>query len=462
MGTSFWLSFLLFLAASWSWGQVHWTPAAPDIPENEEARIALRKVITAPVGEVLAARSRPLEQRATPLKVQFRVETQRDAVYLLFLNERPSGFPVNGSGSVVVKRSLQDGSFQQMKIYFRDEAGDSAASPGARPPLNGDPDVDRPSTDPGSFVRIFPDGVRCRMDVFLFGRRLYTGVVLPAPFESLLLSPFERIRRLSAGMVDWPLLLHRGDPPSDNRALARLEELRKLLPALRGVEDGALDADGRYVRIADLKPQEGQGGLNCSGFAKWVVDGFYRPLTGRYLEVEELKARLPGSRSNRWSDAYEQARDPYFGLDWSRNLAGALWRASGSRQGGGVDPEVADVRLAELLPYVEDVGYRVEDLELVLFVDAAREPGCFYLASVNSETGGRPVLHQHFHLAVLFPFFLPDGAFRVRVLERYGAGATETPLAVLRARYPGGYVHLTRLPLGEAFTPPPVPLPSVE
>ena len=335
MGTSFWISSLLFFTTLVSWGQALRDPAGLPVPENDEARLALRRVITAPLGEVLESEARQLTLRGGPLAVRFRVETQNGSVYLLFLNERASGFPVHGSGSAIIRRSRTDGSFQQMKIFYRDPASHRA------PPR--DP---RLAMDSGSFVRITPEGGRSeagrsRMDVYLFDRRLYAAVVLPVPFESLLTAPFERIRRLSAGTVDWPLLLERGDAPSSARTLALLERLRPLLPSLRVEEDGALDADGRFVHIADPAAGVEPGGFNCSGFAKWVVDGFYGPLAGGYLPVAGVKARFGEHAGNRWNAAFERQREPYFGLDWSRSLAALLSEAGGSGDGSAAVPRAA-------------------------------------------------------------------------------------------------------------------------
>jgi hypothetical protein len=409
-----------------AWGQTRPELTPPPFPENVEARLALQKVVEAPVGEILAAPTRTIRLREPGRRVQFRVDAQGDFLYLQFLNERSGTgeFPVDGSGSFIIKRSRRDGSFQQLKIFYRNQ--------------------------PGSFVRVFPDADRSRMDVYLFGRRVYGEVILPAHFDSLLFSPFERIVRLSGAAVSWPLLLYGGEVESDRRVLDLLATLRGLLPALHDREDGAQDERGRFVRIADLAPQEGPGGFNCSGFAKWIVDGFYAPIAGRLLPIETLKDKPLERRGNGWSRKVERERDPYFGLDWSRNLAVRLMEA---RLQMPIDnPEAADIRQVEFFSYVEDMGYPLEDLELALFLLAARQPGTLYIGSVNNEIGEDPALRQHFHLAVLFPHFFPDGTFRVRVMERN----QETSLAALQRRYPKAYIHLVRLEAGGEFVPPSV------
>jgi hypothetical protein len=112
-------------------------------------------------------------------------------------------------------------------------------------------------------------------------------------------------------------------------------------------------------------------------------------------------------------------------------------------------PEDFDVRRAEYLEYREDVGYPVEDLELLLFLETAANPGNFYIGSLNREYGTDPVLRQHFHLVVMIPYFTPAGAIRVAVFDRN----REATLKGTIERYADAYIHLVRMPLGEKFLP---------
>jgi hypothetical protein len=293
------------------------------------------------------------------------------------------------------------------------------------------------------------------MEVFLFGVAVARRAQLPLSFSSLLTSPFARVVELSRPQVRWELLLWRGEPEADRHQGEVIHRIRSALGRLREADDGALDEEGRYVRIADGSLQGPAGGLNCSGFAKWVVDGFYGPLSsGRSTGVAELKRRHPELRGNRWSERYEQARDPYFGLDWARNLASALGRAYGEAENG---LESNDVRRLEYLEYREDVGYPVEELELALFLAAEREPGSFYLGSLNREMAGlpgQPVLRQHYHLAVFLPYFTAGGEFRVGVFDLN----RESSLEDIRSRFAGHFVHLQRLAArGQWVAPRPQP-----
>ena len=393
------------------------------IPENQEVRERFRELVLAPLSQGVAAPASLLPQSRGP-RVAFRTEAGEGALYYLFLNEEGSSFPIAGSGSWIIKRERAEGQFLQAKVYFR--------------------------SDPGCFLRLFPAGGRTSADVYLFGLQVDRKVLLPLAFTELLFQPFQYIQQLSAAVVRWDLLLYAGNPTADRHTESLLAAIRAALPALRQADDGAMDAQGRYVRIADLSAQEdpsGGGGLNCSGFAKWITDGFVYPLTGSYLDITALKQRHLGLRGNRWSSRYEESRDPYFGLDWSRNLALALQTAAGFP---GLGPESNDVRDLPYLRYREDVGYPVEELSLALFLDAREHPGSLYLGSLNREFGQDPALRQHYHLIAFLPYFTADGAFRVAAFDT----GQESSVEAIKSRFAGHFVHLVRLDASGEFSAP--------
>jgi hypothetical protein len=390
------------------------------VPENDEARGKLEQLFYAPVQALPGGQERFLDQQSTGTRVKFEIRRQNGHLYYLFQNAEHSSYTIPSRGNYILKREAESGRFVQIKIFYR--------------------------SDPGCFLRLFPEGQRSSMDVYLFGIEVARGVILPVEFTDLLTLPFAKVIDLSQSTVHWQSLLYRRFGPLDELAFTHVEKIRRLLPGLPDRDDGALDASGRYVFIENGEPQDGSGGLNCSGFAKWICDGFYYGLTGRYLAVEPLKEKHLEYRGNRWSLRFEDERDPYFGLDWSRNLAVSLWRTQGYEISS---PEDFDVRSVEYLVYREDVGFPVDKLELLMFLEAAANPGHFYIGSLNREYGSEPVLRQHFHMIVLFPYFTPSGILRVAVFDRN----REVTLEGTAERYSGAYIHLVRLPLGQTFLP---------
>ena len=391
------------------------------VPENDEIRGKLSDLFFVPTAALSTGQERIFEQQSSAARVKFEIRRQNGHLYYLFQNEEGASFSIPGRGNYILKRELESGRFVQIKIFYR--------------------------SDPGCFVRLFPRGNRTSMDVYLFGIDVARGVLLPVELTDLLTQPFAKVIALSESTVRWQRLLYRRFGPLDELAFTHVETIRRLLPTLSDQDDGALDADSRYVFINSGLPQGASEGLNCSGFAKWISDGFYYGLTGRYLAVEPLKEKHLDYRGNRWSLRFEDERDPYFGLDWSRNLARSLWEAQGYTPLG---PEDFDVRRAEYLAYREDVGFRIENLELLMFLEAAANPGHFYIGSLNREYGSEPVLRQHFHVIVLFPYFTPSGSLRIAVFDRN----REVTLEGTAERYSGSFIHLVRLPIGEYFVPP--------
>jgi len=384
-------------------------------PENARARQRLREVILGPLGQARWVNTRLFMEDGHAVRFE-TVEAGEDTFYL-FLNQSASGdFPTVGEGNVSIKRRYPDGSPAYMTILLR--------------------------RDSGSYVRVHPANGRVRLEAFLYGVQVLANAMIPMTFDEAVGVSLDRLVELTRDRVDWDLLLDSGrQSPALSGVLARA---RSLLPLLRDEDDGAFDNAGRPVLIATGQPSK--GGLNCSGFAKWIMDGFYRPLAGVFMDIAKLKTKDPTIRGNRWSERYEAERDPFFGLDWTRNMALALNRA---RTGRKADAESFDVRSLPFLDYVEDVGYPIERIELALYLLAREDPDRMFLGSINKEFGTSPTLHQHTHVVVLFPQFASDGQFRVSVLERN----LETGLEGLRARHAGSHVHLVQVPAKGGFAP---------
>ncbi len=390
------------------------------IPENYEVRVRYRDLIFGPRNEILAFNPVVEEQQGHDTTVSMQIVNQNGSFYLVFANEEKGEYPLYSRGSYIIKRELGTGELTQIKIFILSESG--------------------------SFLRIHPAGRRSTMDLYLMNKLLYKGVVLPISLEQIAVESFSRIVELSRLQVEWDLLTPVVQRREDRITSAMIDTLRNELKHVRDSEDGAMDENGGFRFIDDLS-ENPESGFNCSGFSKWVVDGLYQPLTGRLLSIEALKRKHLESRGNAWSESHEDDRDPYFGLDWSRNLAVSMLSLD---SGSAIDPEAADVKSVPFFEYFEDVGYHIRDLELILYLLARVEPGHFYLGSVNRDYGTDPVLKQHLHIVVFFPYFDENGVFKAVVMERN----RETGIDSLKSRYPTDDVHLVRLPVSDVYKPP--------
>ncbi|MFW6329490.1 MAG: hypothetical protein ACOC28_05290 [Alkalispirochaetaceae bacterium] len=393
-------------------------------PDSSSSRQAMERVIFAPVGEIPRVERELVVPFPGAEEVLYRTEEQSGHLYQLFLTEYDGRFPVYAAGSYIIKRSLDDGSYAQVKVFIR--------------------------SDEGFFVRIRPRGRRSEMDVTLNGRELYRRIPVAVPFDQILTLPFTEVIRSTRHLVDWSLLEPLGTVEEYQAVETMVRRARQALPTLPDAEDGAMDENGSLVFIENLGTMEDLPGFNCSGFAKWVCDGVYQPRTGSFMSIEPLKEKHLDLRGTGWSEPREGDRDPFFGLDWTRNLARTIAALDGGGDPERIHPEALDVRDIPLATYTEDMGYPVESLPHLLYYLAVRDPGYFYLGSVNREFGSGPVLRQHTHVVVLFPYFDSAGTFETVVLERN----VETSVESLQGRYGEEYIHLVRVPATERFDPP--------
>ena len=139
-------------------------------------------------------------------------------------------------------------------------------------------------------------------------------------------------------------------------------EIRKKIQNLKDSPIGAIDSEGKYTT-------DSNNGLNCSGFIKWIADGFYMPIRKQnnelplYMSLQALRTKHPNSRGDRYTNLFEDIRDPYFGLDWTRNIAISLANFRDQKKYGIED---FDIRDSEIVSYIEDRGYPIEAIEEVI------------------------------------------------------------------------------------------------
>jgi len=341
----------------------------------------------------------------------------------------------------------------------------------------------RKDTGAGTLIRIFPrsdqyayiqfrplNQDKCQMDVVLYGSYTVRSLPLGVSFDRLYTMPLNDILKLAGDKFprryfDIELLNYR-----DNRRL--VAQIRGSIKGLKFADDGAIDEYGNYVFIETLMPQKSaSAGLNCSGFVKWLIDGILRPVTGARLPIAKLKAPF-GDRGSSFTELWEERRDPYFGLDWIRNLASeanGILRSPSYRALKEFEVRSDNFSLVQVNEnrtfvtnnypgFLEEAGYGIEGIHPLLYTLAIDEPYSFYLAAVNTEIAapvtranmrGTPQLRQYFHVAALFPYFDEYGTFRIVVFE----SAEETSFSAFRSRYPGHYVNLVQIPVVSAFDP---------
>ena len=403
-------------------------------------------------------------------RVELRAEASKDEFMVIFARElknsngnganRVGNFPGWAQGSWILIRSRNTGEATRIRVFLR--------------------------SDPYTYTEFRPfSHDKCQMDVVLYNAYIVRSVTLPVTMERLYTMQLNEVLNLAGGQFPRRYF----EPNPDDYRLNRqfITKVRERLKGLEFADDGAIDQKGNYVYINTGLEQKGNPpGLNCSGFAKWLVDGILRPVTGERLEIPPLKEPF-GERGSSLTDLWEKQRDPFFGLDWIRNLASAVWSKLISPSFGNLDEiEVRSDRFSQLIlrtrnnstlyaypGFLENAGFGVEGLQPLLYMLAIDEPGKFYLAAINNEMGpqatqenprGAPRMRQYFHIAAFVPYFSENGVFHIAVFE----SAAENSFSDFRNRFPlseklvdgetrlfpnGHYLNLVRLPVEAVFEP---------
>ncbi|MCF6334883.1 MAG: hypothetical protein L3J12_03995 [Spirochaetales bacterium] len=393
-------------------------------PENTEVRQRYYKQMTGTNKEALSLLPDFVVIESTGVRVNFFTVKEGGNLYFCFSHGQDLNYEKGEKGSYIIKRSLdytddENMGITQIKIFIKN--------------------------DDNSFLRLRKgannDSI---LDIELFGRLIQSDIRVPLSLSELTVSSFERLAELTSSYVDWNFYIsdYRKLYGQDVRVLS--ETIKPLLGFLQDSDDGSIDKDGSFVYIDSLKQQNGDGGLNCSGFAKWVIDGIYKPVTGTNIDIAYLKEKHYELRGNKWSARLE-GLDPYFGLDWTRNLAYEILKLT--------EPEApitaVDVKNLRYHEYRENIGYPVSDLKTVLYELAVKYPQNFYLGSLNSKSEDPPYLRVHTHVVVIFPYIDMKGDFQIDIYSRN----KKIDLEFLKANWKDNFIHLVKVEAATRFEP---------
>ncbi|MDR3304371.1 MAG: hypothetical protein LBS86_08185 [Treponema sp.] len=405
------------------------------IPDDSALRSVLKEAwLTAAPERVL---NQSVVHRSLPGgdRIQVRSEVSGNELHVLLARELAGSYPFWGQGSWILSRRRDTGEMLRIRVFLR--------------------------SDPSTYIQFRPSTEdRCVMDVVLYEAFVVRSLPLPYSMERLLVLPVEEA--LAVAGSKFPRRYFDVEPTSYRDMRHLVTRVQEELPTLTYRDDGAIDEQGNYVFIETLEPQRDEVGLNCSGFAKWMVDGLLRPYTGERLTIAPLKTAF-GQRGTSFTENYEQLYDLFFGLDWGRNLAS---RAGGILRGPHFsifeEFEVRETPFASLIvrnragitsrvyeDYRPNVGFMAEGIHPLLYTLAINEPGNLYIAVISREMPDLHQLRQYFHLAILLPYFTETGTFQVTVFE----SAAETSFTNFKNRYPGQFINLLRVPVRTRFEP---------
>ncbi|MDR2537328.1 MAG: hypothetical protein LBC46_03370 [Treponema sp.] len=406
-----------------------------EIADDSSLRMALRDTWFTEAPERVLGRPYFYYRLPNGDRVQVRAEAGGEEFTTILARELNGDYPGWAQGSWILTRRRDTGEVRRIRIFLR--------------------------SDPQAYVQFRPlDKDRSVMDVVLYDAYVVRSLPLPYSIERLMVVPVEEA--LSIAGNKFPRRYFDPNPAEYRDMRTTISKVQQILPQLSYRDDGAIDENGRYVFIETLEPQSGQLGLNCSGFAKWVIDGILRPYTGTTLSIPPLKTAF-GERGSSFTKPYEELYDLFFGLDWSRHLASIAGTILRTPDSGNI--EEIEVRTAPFAALIErtssgsiirsypdyqlNVGFQSEGIHALLYTLAIDEPGNLYIATISREMANAQRLRQYFHLAILLPHFTEAGEFQVTVFE----SAAETSFANFNTRYPGLFINLLRVPVEARFEP---------
>ncbi len=230
-------------------------------PENYSVRETQRLAIEGDPFVMRKTKTRVVEIPGADYRVKVMVQEQNKAVYLLFINEHRYSFPIYSEGTYIIKRDEISGEIIQIKVFLKSEKD--------------------------CFLRIFPEGERSSVDLYLYGYPLYRHVLVPKNIRHLATASFSELVAATDRVIDWGIVF----PPREDEGYASIarmiEGIREVLSTLPDREDGSMNENGDFVLIETEETVE-DGGFNCSGFAKWIVDGLFYPLTETYIPIRRI------------------------------------------------------------------------------------------------------------------------------------------------------------------------------
>lgn len=317
------------------------------------------------------------------------------------------------------------------------------------------------------FLEILPNGNQSTISLIIQNAYFSQNSTIAVPLKRFYELSFLQIKTTTDPLINWTY----ADPDpvlyQNNRRV--IKKINENLKAITYGDEGCYDETNQLVSIKTGKPDNKIKGINCSGFVKWIVDSMVWPVIGQGLFVEPLKSQTvtfndddlkegatAQASAESYSRDYTAIREPFFGLDWTRNLAAAAASVFCNRNltplTAGVDvmnipfSSIYDKSsLPQLVPsYIPNMGFSVSILKPLLYALAISEPDTLYLASINglkSDKNGEKPLRQHYHTAVLVPAILADGSFTVAIFE----SGESTTLEKFINRNKTEYIHLTRI-----------------
>jgi hypothetical protein len=276
-----------------------------------------------------------------------------------------------------------------------------------------------------------------KFDVFLFGKNIKKGLPYFFNIDSLKILPLKSILSL----VDINRIQDETLVDKNDRKLKELFIEKIIIPSTKYdyEDDGAINEFGEFVYIMNGQEQKNKKGLNCSGFVKDVIDNYIRLRNKdfKWLSIDELKSKREEERKKIPYTFFEETNDPFFGLEWSKNLIDKV-----NEHYDYINIKADILNSDEYSELFDSSGYYVSDMKEILFRDQKKESNYFYILAFNRLKKTTPVMPEFYHLSIVVPYF-ENNHFYLRSFE----STKETDFTKMLNNHIGEKVAIIRIPI---------------
>ena len=352
-------------------------------------------------------------------------------------------YPADAPGSWILMRDSTTGNPIRIRYYF--------------------------AADSDVYIQFSPNGNKTLADFVIDGCFAARGVPVGVNFDFFYTASFASVISLTEKSLPWKYADIHSEQSHAN--LVMINVIKKNLDRIKFSKDACYNEYDKPVFVTDGKDRKVEKEdvqnkiitVDDLGFTKWIVDGLVKPITGSSTFVDPL--RRPTTQLNPLGTAGIRAtKESLFrSLDWTRNLAAAKMSLQSHRnylyEESGVDvkiepfsSEVGDKGITQVAGYIKNTGYEIKYLKPLLYVLGTTEPTYFYLAAIRRTVhpaDGSPEFQIFDSSAAIFPYFDKRGQFGCTIFEN----GKEYTLAQFLRKYPGCFVHLTRVLASDRFAP---------
>lgn len=235
-------------------------------------------------------------------RVQVSVERDGDYFYVLFLRERDGGFPLTTRGNMIFKRDVAKGFVSRLIWYLSD--------------------------DGLSYISLTPKNERTLIDFVVGGAVVRSSYMVSALIYEIFTKPFSFLYNLSAGALDWAMVLGNYDSSANKNAASFAESLgqskltnvataffnagadfsevwRYLALSSNSQEQPVEVIDAKYQRLARIrdardpdviqtKPWSEQQGLAVESLVPLIIEGIDKQTA--FIAIIDANANNPSRK----------------------------------------------------------------------------------------------------------------------------------------------------------------------